>query len=282
MIKRNKIILYLFYLKSITLFSYLFISNVKADIKIIAEDGDTLLKISKRYGVTLKELMHNNNFNNASIELGGKLITIPQNDNISKYKIHKVKEGDTLYKISRDYNIDLNKIISINNLNNISLLKRNQIILLPKEEFNYKIESNSKLKFANKKVSFHQTSRAEKILDIVKIHKVTTEDIISLNKLENQTTINPNVKLKIRRNNLSRWLKYGPLTINWSDWRYFDGSYITLGKNKQNKSFFLAINCERRALNNNLKNINWASWYLPQKDFEFELVSDFCDKDFNI
>ena len=67
--------------------------------------------------------------------------------------------------------------------------------------------------------------------------------------------------------------------INWSDWRYLDGNYITIAKNKKNKSFYLAISCEKRALNNTFKNSNWTSWNFPENEFELKLTQDFCDQD---
>ena len=79
-----------------------------------------------------------------------------------------------------------------------------------------------------------------------------------------------------------KWLKYGSLIIKWSDWRYLDGNYITQAKNKKNKSFYLAISCEKRTLNNTLNNSYWTSWYFPEREFEFKLINDFCDNSFEI
>ena len=50
---------------------------------------------------------------------------------------------------------------------------------------------------------------------------------------------------------------------------------------KKNKAFYLALTCKKRALNNTLNNSYWTNWYFPQTDFEFKLINDFCDQDFN-
>ena len=50
-------------------------------------------------------------------------------------------------------------------------------------------------------------------------------------------------------------------------------------KQKKNKSFYLAISCKKRALNNTLKNSYWTSWYFPETDFERKLINDFCEKE---
>tara|TARA_B100000700_G_scaffold253959_1_gene286008 strand:+ start:1141 stop:1998 length:858 start_codon:yes stop_codon:yes gene_type:complete len=278
-----KMIKSFFYIKSIFFFLSIFILNVNAETKIIAQSGDTLFKLSKEYGVPLKELMHKNNFNDANRIIEGEVIIIPlkTNNNYNNDPIkYKVIEGDTLYKISRDYNVNIEDIITINNLQNAFYLQPNQIILLPKEAIKKKPVDKKNIKVARKNISYHQTSKFEEISQIAKIHGVSIEEIIRLNNLTGPTKVNPNTKLKIRNNKPLKWLKYDSLIINWSEWRYLDGNYITQAKNKKNKSFYLAINCEKRALNNTLNNSSWGNWYIPSREFEFKLIKDFCDHEF--
>ena len=283
---KKKIFILSFYVKYIIFFLSIFILKVNAETKIIAKNGDTLFKLSKQYGVPLKELMHKNNFNDASINIEGEVIIIPlrnietNRDNDDNRLSYKVMKGDTLYKISRDYNVNIKDIISINNLNNSFLLKPNQIIILPKGAIYKEVFNIKDIKLADKKVFYHQTSKAEEISKIAKIHNISIEEIINLNKLNDQTKINPNTKLKIRQPKFLKWKKYDSLKINWSDWRYLDGNYITQAKNKTNKHFYLAISCKQRALNNTLNNSSWTSWYFPIRDFEFKIINDFCDQDY--
>ena len=284
MIIKIKKTISLFYLNSIIFFLSILTLPVNAETKIIAKSGDTLLKISKQYGVPLKELMYQNNFNNATITIEGKVIIIPLKNNNKNIKIdhltYKVVEGDTLYKIARDHNVKVENIIVINNLRNNSLLELDQIIILPKDAI-YKEEIRKKnIKLASKKVFYHQTSKAEDISKIAEMHQVPIEEINILNRLNNTVKINTNTKLKLRENKASKWIKYGSLMLNWSDWTYLDGNYITQAKTKKNKSFYLALNCKKRTLNNTLNNSYWKSWYFPETDFEYKLINEFCDKGF--
>ena len=273
-------------LNSIIFFLSIFTLKVNAETTIIAKSGDTLLKISKQYGVPLKELMYKNNLNDATRIIEGKAIVIPLKNKEKDYKadnpIYKVVEGDTLYKIARNYNVNLQDIIDLNNLGNNSFLELGQIILLPKGAINKKVIIKKDIKLASKKVFYHQTSKAEDLSIISEIHKITKEEINILNNLNNTVKINPNIKLKIRESKPSKWLKYGSLMINWSDWTYLDGNYIAQAKTNKNKSFYLALNCKKRTLNNTLNNSYWTSWYFPYSDFEFKLINDFCDQDFKI
>tara|TARA_B100001250_G_scaffold348733_1_gene319568 strand:- start:380 stop:1234 length:855 start_codon:yes stop_codon:yes gene_type:complete len=284
MITKKKLLLSFYYFQTIVFFFTVLISQVKAETKIIARSGDNLLKISNQYGVSLKELMHKNSFNDASVIVEGKVIIIPLKNinNKNEGLTHKVIKGDTLYKIAIDYNVNIKDIIIINNLDNASFLTTDQIILLPKGATYKKATSQKNIKLAKKKVLYHQTSKEEYLSDIAILHKIPKEEIITLNELNNPIKINPNTKLKIRENKTLKWLRYGSLTINWSDWRYLDGNYITQAKNKKNRSFYLAINCEKRTLNNTFKASEWTSWYFPKSDFEFKLINDFCDKGFKI
>ena len=286
MLKKIEKNISLFCLNSIILFLSIFTLKVNAETTIIAKSGDTLLKISKQYGVPLKELMYKNNLNDATRTIEGKTILIPLKNIEKDYKadnpIYKVVEGDTLYKIARNYNINVQDIIDLNNLGNNSFLELGQIILLPKGAVNKKVIIKKNIKLASKKVFYHQTSKSEDLSIISEIHKITKEEINIVNNLKNTVKINPNIKLKIRESKSSKWLKYGSLMINWSDWTYLDGNYIAQAKTKKNKSFYLALNCKKRTLNNTLNNSYWTSWYFPDNDFEFKLINDFCDQDFKI
>ncbi len=271
------------YVKALILLVSIMISEVNAETKIVAKNGDTLLKLSKQYEVSLKELMYKNNFNDANKNIQGEVIIIPIKDSIDNKKnkiTYKVLKGDTLYKIARKYQIHPIDIMSLNQLDNASYLKPDQIIILPSNAI-YKNEvKTKKVKLASKKVSYHQKSSEERLSDIAQIHNINIEEIIALNKIVNPSDINPEMVLKIRRSSANKSIEYGPLRLNWSDWRYFKGNYITQVKNRRERIFFLAINCEKRVLNNTLKYSYWTNWYFPKDDFEYKLINDFCDQDF--
>ena len=63
MIKNIKIYAGFFYINIVIFLLSIFTTKVNAETKIIAKSDDNLLKISKQYGVPLKELMYKNNIN---------------------------------------------------------------------------------------------------------------------------------------------------------------------------------------------------------------------------
>ena len=92
MIKQIKMIISSFYIYNIIFLLSIFTLKVKAETKIIAKSGDTLIEISKQYGVPLKELMYKNNFNDATKIIEGEVIVIPHKD-INKHATSTSRNG---------------------------------------------------------------------------------------------------------------------------------------------------------------------------------------------
>lgn len=89
------------------------------------EKGDSLYKISGIHGVSVSNLMKWNNLGSTVIYPNQKLIVASEGSTKIATKatksnsasVHKVKRGDSLYKISRMYNVSIANLKSWNNLN---------------------------------------------------------------------------------------------------------------------------------------------------------------------
>ena len=124
--------------------------SLSADSSYIVKKGDTLYSISRKYQITVPELRAANNLSeNDVLKVGVKLV-IPSADienaaalsasktsetkpNVSSKSAtsYIVQKGDTLYGIARKFNIKLNELLSLNNLDNSSTIKIGQKILVP-------------------------------------------------------------------------------------------------------------------------------------------------------
>lgn len=106
-------------------------------INYIVKRGDTLTRISRLYNTTVENIAKENNIKNINlIFIGEDLKIIPDYNNLddeaSTSKVYyKVKKGDTLYKISRMYNIPIDKIVRLNNIENPNLIYPNEILRIP-------------------------------------------------------------------------------------------------------------------------------------------------------
>lgn len=80
--------------------------------------GDTLSKIAKNYGTTVKNLKSLNNLKSSNIKVGQNL-KVPKKattKTTTNYSTYKVKKGDTLSKIAKKYGTTVKKLKSLNNL----------------------------------------------------------------------------------------------------------------------------------------------------------------------
>lgn len=135
--------------------------------------GDSLWSIAKKFNITVEELKTANNLSSNLLSLGQQLV-IPTKDTppvTGDYSIYTVKSGDTLYKIAKDYNIDVNELIEYNNLATTSL-SIGQQILIPTETVDneydtYTVKSGDTLyKIANQ----YGTT----VMDIMNINNLST------------------------------------------------------------------------------------------------------------
>ena len=121
--------------------------SMYADSSYIVKKGDTLYSISRKYQITVPELRAANNLSENDVLKAGAKLVIPAADienaaalsasktssRTSATAAYVVQKGDTLYGIARKYNIKLNELLSLNNLDNSSTIKIGQKILVPAE-----------------------------------------------------------------------------------------------------------------------------------------------------
>lgn len=77
--------------------------------------GDTLSEISQYFQVSLEQLMNRNHLSSDKIKSGQK-IRIPFSGDSLINQEYRVKEGDTLWAIASDYDLDLETLLSVNSL----------------------------------------------------------------------------------------------------------------------------------------------------------------------
>lgn len=101
----------------------------------IVLEGDTLYGISKQFGVSIEEIIKQNNIVDNLIYPGEALI-IPSK---ATTVLYTVKKGDTLYSISKKYNVNIIDIKRLNNLNsdNLSIGSNLFIPINDTDSFNY-------------------------------------------------------------------------------------------------------------------------------------------------
>ncbi len=108
-------------------------SEIPRDVHEVKK-GETIYSIARQYGLTINELMEWNRLDNTSvISIGQKLYLIkrdttdatevrnPAVNTHPSVVFHTVDPGDTMYSISRKYNVSLEQLMKINNKTNFVL-----------------------------------------------------------------------------------------------------------------------------------------------------------------
>lgn len=84
----------------------------------VVKNGDTLWSIARRYGLTINEIKNANNLDNNTLSIGQTLYLPVKELTKEEVSIYTVKPGDTLYSISKKYNITIDRLKALNNLTN--------------------------------------------------------------------------------------------------------------------------------------------------------------------
>lgn len=100
----------------------------------IVKPGDTLWALSRRFGVSIDELVAWNNIKNRDLILVGQKLRLEAAIEPSTSKIiYKVKKGDTLSHIALKYGIKVEDIVKANNIKNPDLIYIGDLLIIPKK-----------------------------------------------------------------------------------------------------------------------------------------------------
>lgn len=107
------------------------------------------------------------------------------------YYLHNIKKGETLYSLSKAYNVTIEEIVE-NNENAMSGLKAGEVLYIPAKDNNKSVSeksaadksSTAKSNSKRQKPKRHSVKWYEEIEDIAARYNVSKEDIMEYNNLE--------------------------------------------------------------------------------------------------
>lgn len=102
------------------------------------KNGDSVESISKLFDIDPIKLLKINNMSGNELLSVDREIVVPS-DNQDYFDYYVVKNGDSIYAISKKYNMNPDLLASLNGLNFSDYIYPDQVILIPKSGFSYYI-----------------------------------------------------------------------------------------------------------------------------------------------
>lgn len=156
--------------------------------------GETLYSIAQQYNVEVEQLKRWNDVDANGLSVGQSLVirTSPANrDSI----VHEVEKQETLFSISKKYNVSIAEIKSWNNLESNNLTVGQKLTIYPSEK-----NSGQKSIVVDKKTeqnTYYTVKSGDSLYRIAQEHNMSVEELKQLNDLSSNT-IRVGQKLTVR------------------------------------------------------------------------------------
>ena len=116
---------------------------------------------------------------------------------------YNVEKGDTLYSISRKYQLTVAELRAANNLSENDVLKAGQKLVIPEADIGNAVALSSQKSgenVSNIKTKEYVVQKGETLYGIAKKNNMTVADLISINNLDSSNVIKVGQKLKVYDN----------------------------------------------------------------------------------
>jgi membrane-bound lytic murein transglycosylase D len=162
--------------------------------------GESLSTIARKYRTSVRKIMRANNMRRSNYIVAGKRIKIPQRGYMAqtaqvirkpqngKALIHKVRKGDSLYIIAKQYGTTTKKIQDLNNLKTTMLHKGQILTIFPGKNTPAPAVDG---------LATYEVREGDSPFQIAKRHKMQLDRFLSLNQLYPGSKIFPGQKVYI-------------------------------------------------------------------------------------
>lgn len=178
------------------------ISEIKKPFTIhIVSSGESLWKVSKKYGVEINDITRYNNLNVKEQLLIGQNLVIPVNSQGEPKEEHNiyhiVEPGDSLWKIAQQYNTTVQKIAELNNIDPNQYLSIDQKLII-------KTNKDSTITGIT-----HVVLPGDTLWEIAEKYNTTIEKIVNANNLKEEDYLFVGQKLIIPKTPITYIVKPG-------------------------------------------------------------------------
>ena len=184
----------------------------KANGTYTVKAGDTLYGISRKFGMSLSQLISSNGISTSSIirpgqtlrVVGGEASATVVRTSTSTARTsggnYVVQAGDTLYSIARRSGMSLNSLLTLNGLSQSSIIYPGQSLTVSQSEGNFSTPVSTKTNSASSVVSTSGTytvKAGDTLYSIARRSGVSLNSLLSLNGLSQSSVIRPGQTLNV-------------------------------------------------------------------------------------
>lgn len=111
----------------------------------------------------------------------------------SSYKIHYLKDGETLWRVSQNYKISLELLCKVNDINDVTRVKKGTKLKIPlSSDSNNSNQTSSKSGY-----SYHYLKDGETLWRVSQNYKISLELLCQINGIKDASKVKKGAKLKI-------------------------------------------------------------------------------------
>ncbi len=150
----------------------------------IVKQGETLFSIAQQYNIEVEQISEWNNLRGNELSVGQTLlVSTPSSDSAIT---HTIQRQETLFSISKQYNVSIAEIKSWNNLSTNNLQVGQELTIYPSEANNQEQQSLVVEKETQRN-SYYTVKSGDSLYKIAQEHDMTVEQLKSLNNLTSNT-----------------------------------------------------------------------------------------------
>jgi len=161
-------------------------------ISHIVQSGDNLWSLASKYDTEVKIIKKINYLNNDLLSINDTLL-IPlsksKSNNFIPYEMYIVSEGDTLWSIAKEYNIEIRDLSRMNSIDENSYLQLGQQLSIGNKNIHRNMESK-------KRTILYSVKQGDNLFKISELFDVSIRSIEDINNFKN-TTLMPGQIIKV-------------------------------------------------------------------------------------
>ena len=161
-------------------------------ISHIVQSGDSLWSLSSKYDTEVRIIKKINYLNNDLLSINDTLL-IPlsksKSNNFIPYEMYIVSEGDTLWSIAKEYNIEIRDLSRMNSIDENSYLQLGQQLSIGNKNIHRNMESK-------KRTILYSVKQGDNLFKISELFDVSIRSIEEINNFNN-TTLMPGQIIKV-------------------------------------------------------------------------------------